>query len=509
MVASQQVPLVFIAFDGKDTGFLDRLVVHLKPFEDNLVLSLWHRGLVAPGANSASEVAARLAQAAVVVVLLSADFLASAERRGLQSALRGAALGARLVPLVVRPCAWSSSEYGSLQVLPRDGQPISGRLAEEASWVEIAGAIAAVVREAPSPPGKPLLSSRKRQYLPGRSPPGALLRAEYGVVPFHGRAREMDELSLWFASSDPVAVRLLSGAGGMGNTRLAIALCEQQSLSGWQAGFVDTDPHFSRDNLLDRVFSSQTPTLLVVDYAETQRPLLIQLLKKALTAPHVVRLLLLARTAGEHWERLRGEGEGVGELLMSPATTRRRLEALAVTPEERLASWMLAVENFGENLGASTDTFPPDELTDNCFERVLLVHMSALCAVEGVPVKGESGILDYVLSREKRFWRGLARAAGLAETLDAALTRALAVLTLGGGAASLAEALTVLSKLTLFQGQPTAVLYSVAHVLHNAYAGSQWIDPVQPDLLGEHLVQEALADGSEELLQLALAGSAR
>ena len=74
----------------------------------------------------------------------------------------------------------------------------------------------------------------------------------------------------------------------------------------------------------------------------------------------------------------------------------------------------------------------------------------------------------------------------------------------GGGVQGESEAIEVLRGLQFFTDQPAAVLTSVARLLHECYPGERWIEPIQPDLLGEHLVQRELEQGADELLDLVL-----
>jgi hypothetical protein len=81
----------------------------------------------------------------------------------------------------------------------------------------------------------------------------------------------------------------------------------------------------------------------------------------------------------------------------------------------------------------------------------------------------------------------------------------MAVITLGGGAQGETEALEALRGLDFFADQPTAVLTAVARLLHECYPGERWIEPLQPDILGEHLAQRELEkEGADELLDLVL-----
>jgi hypothetical protein len=42
----------------------------------------------------------------------------------------------------------------------------------------------------------------------------------------------------------------------------------------------------------------------------------------------------------------------------------------------------------------------------------------------------------------------------------------------------------------------------VVRLLHDSYPGEKWIEPVQPDLLGEHLVEKELDAEENEIFNL-------
>ena len=353
---------------------------------------------------------------------------------------------------------------------------------------------------------EPVLMIPEHRWRPDRSPPGALLRAEYGVVPFHFRRDELEDLDAWCRDGAAVKARLYTGAGGMGKTRLALEICKRLRGEGWRAGLVDASR--SPEEIWRALEERGGPRILVVDYAETRRDLLIPLLRRIYrTEGGPIRLLLLARAALDWWEQLKSEGEGVGELLAGPATSRYSLQALAFSPTERAESYRIAVDAFAEKLERSPSEGPPEDLEAEHFERALLLHMSALAAVEGVEVKGEDGILDYVLDREHRFWRRQAVERGLSKQLVTGIGRAMGAITLGGGVEGESQGVEVLRGLKFFDGQKRDVLVDVARLLRACYPGdpgNRWIDPVMPDLLGEHLIQREMEKGADELLDLVL-----
>lgn len=336
-----------------------------------------------------------------------------------------------------------------------------------------------------------------RQFNPDRSPPGALLRAEFRQVPFHGRETEVRDLDEWCEAQDDLRLRLYTGPGGMGKTRLAVETCHTYRKKGWLSGFVD-------DQVPDFNAAGTRPVLLVLDYAETRDELLLELVDQALARTNgKTRILILARAALEWWHRLPSARGEIGEFFLSRLVDKVRLTPLALDDAARVHTFKLARSVFAEVLGLPEPQGAPPELGDDIFERVLLIHMLALSNLERIETKGEHGILDVMLARERRHWRDHAEAAGLPQALWPALGQAMAVATLAGGA-PLGDAAATFSKLPLLADQSTAIREQIVRLLHATYPGEGMIEPLMPDILGEHLVQTELAGQPEVFLAIAL-----
>jgi tetratricopeptide (TPR) repeat protein len=124
------------------------------------------------------------------------------------------------------------------------------------------------------------------------------------ITDFVGRQREFAELQAWLSSDPSVAVRVVTGPGGSGKTRLATELIEylaETQPDCWNCGFLTREEmdRFSSLQNLSR-WHRHKPVLAVVDYAATSaeklRPWLEQLAESA-SGGEKFRLLLLEREA--------------------------------------------------------------------------------------------------------------------------------------------------------------------------------------------------------------------
>jgi hypothetical protein len=67
----------FISYTHTDTALKEQLVHHLAPLRREGLIDLWHDGMLRPGEHLDPAVQAALAASDVVILLVSADFIAS------------------------------------------------------------------------------------------------------------------------------------------------------------------------------------------------------------------------------------------------------------------------------------------------------------------------------------------------------------------------------------------------------------------------------------------------
>ncbi|MCC6556200.1 MAG: TIR domain-containing protein, partial [Polyangiaceae bacterium] len=130
---------VFLSYAPEDAALADELRKHLGSVRRQGAISVWEDREIAAGEEWTRVHAERLQSAQMIVLLVSASFLAS--ERGyedLDVALERRRTGeAQIVPIIVRPCDWKSSPIRQLQPLPRNQIPVTSWPIADAAWAEV------------------------------------------------------------------------------------------------------------------------------------------------------------------------------------------------------------------------------------------------------------------------------------------------------------------------------------------------------------------------------------
>jgi tetratricopeptide (TPR) repeat protein len=356
------------------------------------------------------------------------------------------------------------------------------------------------------------LQMPSKRWQPGRGMADSqLLRPEEALVPFDpARQPELDALNAWLDDPQwPQSVRLLTGAGGTGKTRLAIELCQQRLKEAWHAGFLDPEL-----NAKDMFTTWQTlgnlnrPLLIAIDYAETRQIVLLELIKAILQTPgsQPVRLLLLARDGGEWWDNLLSKDSYCELLLGGYATSALRLPPLYAAEQDRHRAYEIALNTFAQTLGVAAPSGVP-KLEGEHFSRPLYLQMAALLALHGERPTTAEGLTKGLLNHERRYWRGLLAHFEWVEP-EREAQQLLALTTLAGGFATPKEAMPYWDKLS-GSHLSRSDFQALFHALVPLYPGKQGLQAVRPDLLGEALVSQALlSPRASALLDAVLANSA-
>ena len=120
---------IFISYSHKDEAWKDALQQQLRVLERHSQFSVWDDRQIAAGDVWLTEIKSAITQAKVVILLVSSDFLASefvTQQEIPQFLKRREHEGLRIVPILIRPCAWRTAGWlVNLQGATKDNRPLS------------------------------------------------------------------------------------------------------------------------------------------------------------------------------------------------------------------------------------------------------------------------------------------------------------------------------------------------------------------------------------------------
>ena len=131
---------VFISYSKQDKELRDGLLAHLHPLEREGIIT-WHDRQILPGTEWDEEIKARLNSADIILLLISADFLATdyCIQVEIPEALRRHEAGeATVMPVILRSCGWNYTPLAKIQAYPEKAKPV-------VSWTYIDDAYTNVV----------------------------------------------------------------------------------------------------------------------------------------------------------------------------------------------------------------------------------------------------------------------------------------------------------------------------------------------------------------------------
>jgi hypothetical protein len=119
---------LFFSYSHKDEDLRNELEDHLAMLKNDGTITTWHDRRITAGADLDQEILSNLESADVILLLVSAAFLASnycfheEMRRALAKNKEGSAI---VIPVILHPCDWLSSILKGLRATPTDGKPVS------------------------------------------------------------------------------------------------------------------------------------------------------------------------------------------------------------------------------------------------------------------------------------------------------------------------------------------------------------------------------------------------
>jgi formylglycine-generating enzyme required for sulfatase activity len=159
---------VFWSYSHKDESLRDELHEHLSVLRRAGLIADWHDRKIGAGKEWKDEIDRHLGDADIVLLLISASFMASEYCWGEEMAKalsRHEQNEARVIPVMLRPCDWQETPVARLQAVPKDARPITQWADRDLAYVDVTTAIRHAVNE--------LLDLRKPAPIPSVTTPPA------------------------------------------------------------------------------------------------------------------------------------------------------------------------------------------------------------------------------------------------------------------------------------------------------------------------------------------------
>lgn len=140
---------VFFCYSHVDEKLRDELAKHLRILERQGIIEGWHDRRIEAGECWETEILSHLQTADIILLLVSADFLASNYCWDIEmknALVRHENGSARVIPVILRPCSWQAAPFGKLQALPKDGKPVVDWPSLDHGFLEVVTGITKVAR---------------------------------------------------------------------------------------------------------------------------------------------------------------------------------------------------------------------------------------------------------------------------------------------------------------------------------------------------------------------------
>jgi len=145
---------VFFCYSHSDEELRDRLADHLTMLKRQQVISAWYDREITAGSDWAGAIDAHLNTAQIILLLVSASFLASDYCYDVELARameRHRAVEARVIPIILRPCDWETAAFGNLRALPKNGLPITKWGDRDEAFLNVVQGIRAAILQLQNP----------------------------------------------------------------------------------------------------------------------------------------------------------------------------------------------------------------------------------------------------------------------------------------------------------------------------------------------------------------------
>lgn len=139
---------IFLLYSHEDEDLKEQFLKHMAILRRSQQALIWHDRDIQGGEESRKQIDAHMASANILLMLISASFIASDYCYGeqMEAAMKRHEQGtAKVVPIIIKPVDWKGTPFDKLQVLPSDMRPVSAWSNRDEAWLEVVKKIRAIL----------------------------------------------------------------------------------------------------------------------------------------------------------------------------------------------------------------------------------------------------------------------------------------------------------------------------------------------------------------------------
>jgi hypothetical protein len=131
---------IFFSYSKDDRPYLDQFLKHLTPLKRQGKIVPWDDSDLNPGEEWDDKIKSELANADIIILLVSANFLATDYiwdieiKTAMERHERGEA---RVVPIILKHCDWTGMPFSKLSGLPAKGRPVEDFDDQDKAWTGV------------------------------------------------------------------------------------------------------------------------------------------------------------------------------------------------------------------------------------------------------------------------------------------------------------------------------------------------------------------------------------
>ena len=141
---------LFYSYAHKDEHLRNELETHLKLMQREGLIDMWHDRRIIAGEEWKDKIDENLERADIILLLVSADFIASNycwDIEMTRSLERHDAGEARVIPVILRDVNWHSAPFARLQALPKDGRAVTRWPDRDDAWRNVSEGIERAIKD--------------------------------------------------------------------------------------------------------------------------------------------------------------------------------------------------------------------------------------------------------------------------------------------------------------------------------------------------------------------------